>query len=208
MILPPITPQLDALSPLTQSIEGISHVETHRFRGRRSYARRRPQDPPRPSPPVSGSASAGHPARRRLSAHSRLGGLPVHSDAALFAMQSAIDPAGRELDAALDALKAADEVYSDREPAAPAEPGGPVFSAEEQRAVDAMAAKLREGRERGRPPEWVVYEHAVQDHEREIERLKAERGVTAANELEAAALSTTGRAAQALIDTPPRRWRG
>jgi hypothetical protein len=48
---------------------------------------------------------------------------PVHPDAALFAMQSAIEAADRELDAALAALDAADDAYSDREPDRPAEPG-------------------------------------------------------------------------------------
>jgi hypothetical protein len=58
-------------------------------------------------------------------------------------MQSAIEAAERELD---DALDAAREAYSDKELAAPSGPG---FSAEQQRALDAFAAKLRAGRERG-----------------------------------------------------------
>ena len=60
-------------------------------------------------------------------------------------MQSAIEAADREFDDALDALEAAHEAYSDKEPAGPAEPSGPGFSAEEQRALDAFAAKLRAG---------------------------------------------------------------
>jgi hypothetical protein len=47
-----------------------------------------------------------------------------------------------------------------------------------------------------------------QDHERECKRLKAECGVTAANEWETAALDTTGRAARALIDTPAKTLAG
>jgi hypothetical protein len=74
----------------------------------------------------------------------------VHPGAALFAMQSAIETADREFDSALDALEAAADAYSNKEPAAPAEPSGPGFSAEEQQALDAFAAKLRAGRERGR----------------------------------------------------------
>ena len=50
----------------------------------------------------------------------------------------------------------------------------------------------------------MAYEQAVQDHEREVERLKAECGVTAANELELAALDATGRASRGLIDTPAK----
>ena len=47
---------------------------------------------------------------------------PVHPDAALFAMGPAIEAADREFNAALDALDAADDAYSDKEPDGPAEP--------------------------------------------------------------------------------------
>jgi hypothetical protein len=131
---------------------------------------------------------------------------PVHPDAALFAMGPAIEAADRELDAVLDALKAAEDAYSDKEPDAPAKPDAAVFSAEEQQAVDAMAAALRE---RKTPlPAWAAYNQAVQDHERECERLKAECGVTAANEMELAALDATGRASRGLIDTPAKTLAG
>jgi hypothetical protein len=131
----------------------------------------------------------------------------VHPDAALLAMQPAIDAADRELDAALDALKAADDAYSGKAPDRPAQPET-VFTAEELQAIDALAAGTM--RKRGvRPsPAWVAYEQSVQDHEREVERLKAECGVTAAHELEGAALDATGRAAQALVNTPAKTLAG
>jgi hypothetical protein len=74
--------------------------------------------------------------------------------------------------------------------------------AEEQRALDTFAAELRAERERGRPPEWVAYEQAVQDYEREIERLKAECGVTAAHERWDAAHETINQVRTDLVDTP------
>jgi hypothetical protein len=125
----------------------------------------------------------------------------------LLAMQPAIDAADRELDAALDALKAADDAYSGKAPDWPAQPAT-VFTAEELQPIDALAAGTM--RKRGvRPsPAWVAYEQAVQGHEREVERLKGECGVTAANELEEAAHEATGRAAQALVDTPAKTLAG
>ena len=57
-------------------------------------------------------------------------------------------------------------------------------------------------------PAWAAYYQAVADHERECERLKEECGVTAAHELEAAAHESTGRAAQALINTPAKTLAG
>jgi len=133
---------------------------------------------------------------------------PVHLDAALFAMQPAIEAADRELAAALAALNPAEDAYFDKEPDRPAEPGGPVFSAEEQQALDAFAAKLRARRERGQAPEWVAYEQAVQDHEREIERLKAEFGVTAAEEMQHAAHETISQVQADLVDTPAKTLAG
>ena len=66
----------------------------------------------------------------------------VHPDAALFAMQSAIETADRELDAALDALEAAADAYSNKEPAAPSGPG---FSAEEQQAARRIRCEVESG---------------------------------------------------------------
>ena len=67
---------------------------------------------------------------------------PVHPDAALFAMQSAIDAADRELDAAFGVRNRAEDAYFDKEPDRPVMPGAD-FSSEEQQAVDAMAAVMR-----------------------------------------------------------------
>jgi hypothetical protein len=132
---------------------------------------------------------------------------PVHPDAALFAMGPAIEAADMELEAALDALKAADDASFDKEPDRPAEPEADLL-AEERQALDLLgaAARMREGK--GPSPAWAAYYQAVQDHEREVERLKGECGVTAANELEDAAHEATGRAAQALIDTPAKTLAG
>jgi hypothetical protein len=128
---------------------------------------------------------------------------PLHPDAALFAMQSAIDAADRELEAALDTLEAADDAYSAKEPERPEAPEAE-FSAEERQAIDALRAAAA----RTPSPAFAAYEQAFADYERETERLKAECGVTAANELELAALAATGRAAQALVDTPARTLAG
>ena len=133
-----------------------------------------PNGPGQPIPPAAGSALASSAS-------------PLRPDAALFAMQSAIEAADRELDDALDALEAAQEAYSDKEPAGPAEPSGPGFSAEEQRALDAFAAKLRAGRERGRPPEG---------------------GVTAAHEMEDAVHETISQVRADLVDTPAKTLAG
>jgi hypothetical protein len=127
---------------------------------------------------------------------------PAHPDAALFAMQSAIDAADRQLEVAFAVRKPAEEAYFDKRPACPAAPGGPVFSPEEQQALDAFVAKLKAQRERGRPPEWVAYDLAVQDHERETERLKDECGLTAASEMQDAAHETISQLQADLIDTP------
>jgi hypothetical protein len=143
---------------------------------------------------------------RRLGARSRLCGLPVHPDAALFAMGPAIEAADELLEAALDALKPAEEAFFDKEPDRPEKPET-ILSDEDRQACDVLAATTV--RNRLRPsPAWVAYEQAVQDHEREVERLKAECGVTAANELEFAALDATGRASRGLIDTPAKTLAG
>ena len=51
-------------------------------------------------------------------------------------------------------------------------------------------------------PAWAAYEEAVQDHEREVERLKAECGVTAAHELEDATSEAVNQVRDALAETP------
>lgn len=127
---------------------------------------------------------------------------PVHPDAALFAMQSTIEAADRELDAAFDACNPAEDAYFDKQPDRPEEPSGPVFSAEEQLALDEFAAKVRARGKRGRPPEWVAYDHAVEAYEQEKERLQAECGVTAAHEMRDAAQETVSQLQADLVDTP------
>jgi hypothetical protein len=130
---------------------------------------------------------------------------PVHPDAALFAMQSAIEAADRELEAALDALKAAEDAFFNKKPDCPEQPET-ILSDEERQAIDALrAASAKIG---GPSPAWAAYEQAFRDHEREVERLKAECGVTAANDLELTALDATGRVARALIDTPAKTLAG
>ena len=54
----------------TQSNEGLSHDETHRFRGRRSHARRRPKNSPR-GPPLFGSLYGARIGRHHDSGHRR-----------------------------------------------------------------------------------------------------------------------------------------
>ena len=54
----------------------------------------------------------------------------------------------------------------------------------------------------------MAYDQAVQDHERETERLKAECGVTAAHELEEAAHETTSQVQADLVDTPAKTLAG
>ena len=81
-------------------------------------------------------------------------------------MQSAIDAADKEFIAALDALAAADDAYSDKEPDGPAEPE-PDFLPEELQAFDLLgtAAVLRPIN--GRSPALVAYDHAVAAHEQD-----------------------------------------
>ena len=106
---------------------------------------------------------------------------------------------------AFDACSPVEEAYFDQRPDRPPEPSGPVFSAEEQLALDEFAAKVRARR---KPPEWVAYEQAVQDHERETERLKAECGVTAAHELEDATSEAVNQVRDALAETPAKTLAG
>ena len=114
------------------------------------------------------------PARPR----SRLYGLPVHPDAALFAMQSAIDAADKEFNAALDALaRPTTPIRQGAGRAGQAERTLP----EELQALDCLALPPRCGRSRApSPARWPMTGGAA--HEREVERLKAECGVTAAHE--------------------------
>jgi hypothetical protein len=132
---------------------------------------------------------------------------PPHPDAALFAMQSAIEAADRQLDAALEALEAADDAYSDMEPDRPAQ-REPDFLAEELQALDLLGAAAALRAIKGPPPAQAAYDQAAAAHERECERLKAECGVTAAHELEDAAHRATGRAARVLINTPAKTLAG
>ena len=132
-------------------------------------------------------------------------GLPAHPDAALFAMGPAIDAADREFNAALDALVAADEVYSDKEPDGPPEPEAD-FSSEERQALDLFGCR-REG-DRGHPPALAAYYQAVAAHEQETERLKAECGVTAAHELEDATSAAVNQVRDALAETPAKTLAG
>jgi hypothetical protein len=133
---------------------------------------------------------------------------PVHLDAELLAMQPAIDAADRELDAALEAIDKAGEAYDAMDvPDEPAQPDGPVFSAEEQKALDAFAAMTR-ARGKQPSPAWAAYEEAVQDWKRETERLEAECGLTAANEAEDAAHKTIRLISVALAITPAKTMAG
>jgi hypothetical protein len=127
---------------------------------------------------------------------------PAHPDAALFAMQSAIEAADGELDAAFVALEPAENAFFAKEPDAPMLPDCPVFSAEEQQALDAFAAKTRAAQKRGRLPVLVAYYQAVQDYEGERERLKVECGVTAAERMQNAAQDTISGLSAVLAATP------
>jgi hypothetical protein len=131
---------------------------------------------------------------------------PVHPDAALLAMEPAIDAADREFDAALEALKVAEEVYFDKEPDRPAEPVEPTFTSEEQQAVDAMAAVMR--KRKGPSPAWAAHYRAVEDWERETGRLRDEYGVTAAHEAEDAACEAVNSVKADLLDTPAKTLAG
>jgi hypothetical protein len=126
---------------------------------------------------------------------------PVHPDAALFAMRPAIDAADSDLEAALAALNPAEEAFFEKEPDRP-KPPETILSAEERQAIDALRAASAK---RGAPaPEWVAYEQAVQAYEREVERLHAECGVTAAQALEDAAQEAVNSVRDALVDTPAK----
>ena len=139
-------------------------------------------------------------------AGSRLYGLPVHPDAALFAMQLAIDAADRELDAALEGAQPGRRCLL-RQGAGQAGYAGADFSSEEQQAVDAMAAVMRK-RDGAPSPAWAAYYAAAQDHEQEVERVKAECGLTAASEMQNAVHETVSQLQADLIDTPARTLAG
>ena len=85
---------------------------------------------------------------------------PIHPDAALFAMGPAIEAADREFNAALDALAAADDAYSDKEPDRPAEPR-PDFLPEELQALDLLGTAAALRAIKGRSPAFVAYDQAV-----------------------------------------------
>jgi hypothetical protein len=132
---------------------------------------------------------------------------PVHPDAALFAMQSAIDAADRELEAAQAVLNPAQVAYFRKRPDRPAEPEVE-FLAEERQAIDLLGAarRIREGK----PPlpDWVAHGQAVADYERECERLEAECGVAAAEEMQAAAHETISQVQADLVGTPAKTLAG
>jgi hypothetical protein len=129
----------------------------------------------------------------------------VNPDAALLAMEPAIDAADGEFDAALGALRAAEEVYFDKEPEWPTKPAAD-FSAEEQQAIDALAAAAR--KKRTPSPAWAAYEQALRDRDLEIERLKAECGVTAGHQAEDAASEAVNSVKADLLDTPAKTLAG
>jgi hypothetical protein len=129
---------------------------------------------------------------------------PVHPDAALFALQSAIDAADGELDVALEALEAADKAYHDKQPD---KPSPPPLSTEEEQAMVEFAARTAEVRFSPSPAS-AAYEQAARDHEREVERLKAECGVTAAHEMESVAHEAMSHVHADLIDTPAETLAG
>ena len=126
---------------------------------------------------------------------------PVHPDAELFAMGPAIDAADREFEAALDALDAAEDAYSDKEPDGPAKPEAD-FLPEELQALDLLGTAAALRAINGRSPTLVAYDHAFASHEQEVERLKAECGVTAAHELEDATSKAVNQVRDALAETP------
>ena len=132
---------------------------------------------------------------------------PAHPDAALFAMGPAIEAADGEFNAALEALDAADDAYSDKEPDRPAEPEAD-FLPEELQALDLLGTAAALRAIRGPSPALAAYNQAVQDHEREVERLKAECGVTAAHELEDATSAATNQVRDALAETPAKTLAG
>ena len=126
---------------------------------------------------------------------------PVHPDAALFTMGPAIEAADKEFTAALDALDAADDAYSDKEPDGPAEPEAD-FLPEELQALDLLGTAAALRAIKGPSPARAAYNQAVQDHEQEVERLKAECGVTAAHEMEDATSTAVNQMRDALAETP------
>ena len=164
----------------------------------------------RPAAPFSASSEP-RPALAILPAGSALAlaamASPIHPDAALFAMGPAIEAADREFNAALDALAAADDAYSDKEPDGPAEPK-PDFLPEELQALDLLGTAAALRAINGRSPAFVAYDHAVAAHEQEVERLKAECGVTAAHELEAATSNEVNSVKADLLDTPAKTLAG
>jgi hypothetical protein len=132
---------------------------------------------------------------------------PVHPDAALFAMGPAIEAADKEFNAALDALDAADDAYSDKKPDGPAQPE-PDFLPEELQALDLLGTAAALRAIRGPSPARAAHDQAVAAHEREVERLKAKCGVTAAHELEDATSVAVNQVRDALAETPAKTLAG
>jgi hypothetical protein len=80
------------------------------------------------------------------------------------------------------------------------------FSAEERKAIDALAAGAR--KKRTPSPVWAAYEQALLDRDFEIERLKSECGVTSAHEAEEAASEAVNSVKAYLLDTPAQTVAG
>jgi hypothetical protein len=131
----------------------------------------------------------------------------VHPDADLLAMQPAIDAADRELQAAFDALNPIEDAYYLMRPDPPEELKEGLFSPEQQRGLDAFAAKTRETREKISPA-WAAYNQAVEDYHREIELLKIECGVTAAEEVRDGAQWAISQLQADMIDAPAKTLAG
>ena len=122
-------------------------------------------------------------------------------------MGPAIEVADKEFNAALDALDAAEDAFSDKEPDGPAEPEAD-FLPEELQALDLLGTAAALRAIKGHSPARAAYNQAVQDHEQEVERLKAECGVTAAHELEAATSNEVNSVKADLLDTPAKTLAG
>jgi hypothetical protein len=129
---------------------------------------------------------------------------PVHPDAALFAMQSAIDAADRELDAAFEVRNRAEDGYFDKRPDRPEQPET-ILSPEELAAIAALRAASAK---RGSSPAWAAYEQAVQEYDLETERLRVDCGLAAAEEMQAAVHKTVNQPQADLIDTPAKTLAG
>ena len=79
---------------------------------------------------------------------------------------------------------------------------------EELQAFDLLGTAAALRAINGRSPAFVAYDQAVAAHRREVERLKAECGVTAAHELEDATSKAVSQVRDALADTPAKTLAG